>query len=183
MKAVLGTLAAVALVALAAAPAAAEEATAEVNLLNTEGNGIGKAIGKITAEDRPSGLALHMNLSADLSPGGHGFHIHENGSCEAAEKDGQKVAGLAAGGHYDPGGTGKHLGPSGEGHLGDLPILYVDIDEDGTRPVKHTLVAPRLKVSEIRGHAVIIHAMGDNFRDEPKPLGGGGARVACGVFQ
>ena len=35
----------------------------------------------------------------------------------------------------------------------------------------------------LRGKAVIIHASGDNYSDQPAPLGGGGARIACGVFQ
>jgi Cu-Zn family superoxide dismutase len=26
-----------------------------------------------------------------------------------------------------------------------------------------------------------VHAGGDNYADEPQPLGGGGARTACGV--
>ena len=74
------------------------------------------------------------------------------------------------------------MGPSGDGHLGDLPILFVDIDEDGQKAVKHTLVAPRLKLADIRGRSIVIHSNSDNFRDDPKPLGGGGSRIACGVI-
>jgi Cu-Zn family superoxide dismutase len=107
--------------------------------------------------------------------------VHEKGDCGAGMKGGKPVAGLAAGGHYDPAKTGKHLGPSGDGHLGDLPAIYVEIDEDGFKPVTHTLVAPRLKIADVLGKALIIHADGDNYRDTPLPLGGGGARVACGV--
>ena len=33
------------------------------------------------------------------------------------------------------------------------------------------------------GRALMIHANGDNYSDIPKKLGGGGARVACGVVQ
>jgi len=29
----------------------------------------------------------------------------------------------------------------------------------------------------------MIHAGGDNYADQPAPLGGGGARVACGVIK
>ena len=152
-----------------------------MNLISDKG--IGKSIGTITAQDTQNGfLSLKMDLTDDLPPGGHGFHIHENPSCDPAQKDGAMVAGLAAGGHYDPAGTGKHLGPSGEGHLGDLPILFVGIDEDGATPTTHTLVAPRLKLADIRGRSIMVHANSDNFRDEPNPLGGGGARTACGVI-
>ena len=87
------------------------------------------------------------------------------------------MPGLAAGGHYDPAGTGKHKGPYEDGHLGDLPALYFDAEGKATHPV----LAPRIKISDLKGHAFIIHAGGDNYRDYPKALGGGGARVACGV--
>ena len=45
------------------------------------------------------------------------------------------------------------------------------------------LLAPRIKLSEIKGRSLMIHAGGDNYSDDPKPLGGGGARVACGVIE
>lgn len=164
-----------------AAAAAADPVVVDMHLISNKG--VGKLIGKISLEDTANGfLALHIDLAYELTPGGHGFHVHANPSCDPAERDGTMVAGLAAGGHYDPAGTGKHLGPSGEGHLGDLPILYVDAAEMGTETIKHTLVAPRLKVADVRGRSLMIHAGSDNFRDEPNPLGGGGARVACGVI-
>ncbi|HAQ86214.1 MAG TPA: superoxide dismutase [Cu-Zn] SodC1, partial [Pseudomonas sp.] len=44
--------------------------------------------------------------------------------------------------------------------------------------------APRLKsLGDLKGHALMVHEGGDNYSDEPKPLGGGGARVACGVIE
>jgi len=89
------------------------------------------------------------------------------------------TAGMAAGGHLDPAKTGKHLGPYGDGHLGDLPPLVVDADGTAMLPV----LAPRLKVKDLKGRSIMIHAGGDNYSDQPKPLGGGGARVACGVIK
>ena len=88
------------------------------------------------------------------------------------------MPGLAAGGHYDPMHTGRHEGPYGDGHLGDLPPLYADADGVSNIPV----LAPRLEVSDVWERSIIIHAGGDNFSDFPRPLGGGGARVACAVF-
>jgi Cu-Zn family superoxide dismutase len=29
----------------------------------------------------------------------------------------------------------------------------------------------------------MIHEGGDNYRDTPEPLGGGGGRIACGVVE
>lgn len=149
-----------------------------VTLSTLTAQGTGPAIGSIFLEDTPHGLLLTPDLTG-LPPGLHGFHVHQNGSCAPAEKNGMMVPGLAAGGHYDPTGTGDHLGPYGTGHLGDLPSLYVTPAGTATLP----LLAPRLTLKNVRGHALIIHAGEDNFRDTPAPLGGGGARIACGVVK
>jgi Cu-Zn family superoxide dismutase len=133
-------------------------------------------IGKIDIADSQKGLILTPKLKG-LAPGPHGFHVHEYASCAPAEKDGKNVVGLSAGGHYDPKGTKKHAGPNGEGHLGDLPTLVVAPDGSANQPV----TAPRLKLSDLRGRSIVIHAGGDNYSDSPKPLGGGGARIACGI--
>ena len=88
------------------------------------------------------------------------------------------MAAGAAGGHYDPSAAGKHMGPMGEGHLGDLPLITVGAD--GT--FKGMLMAPHIhSVAALKGHAVMIHAGGYTYSDTPAPLGGGGARIACGV--
>jgi Cu-Zn family superoxide dismutase len=34
---------------------------------------------------------------------------------------------------------------------------------------------------DVKGRSIVIHAGGDNYSDQPAPLGGGGARIACGV--
>ena len=141
-------------------------------------DGVGKKIGTVTAKETPYGTLFTPKLSG-LSPGLHGFHVHENPSCEAGEKNGKTVPGLAAGGHYDPGKSGVHKGPYAEGHLGDLPPLNVD---SGGKSV-HPVLAPRIKVSDLKGRALMVHAHGDNYSDRPKRLGGGGGRVACGVIK
>ena len=90
------------------------------------------------------------------------------------------TAGMAASGHFDPANTKKHLGPDAMGgHKGDLPVLKVAADGTATG----LLLAPHLKRAGLAGHALMIHAGGDNYADQPKPLGGGGARIACGVIQ
>ncbi|HXX80384.1 MAG TPA: superoxide dismutase [Cu-Zn] SodC [Thermodesulfovibrionales bacterium] len=154
----------------------AEEVIVKVNLVNEQG--VGKDIGTVTAVDSKFGMILTPQLG-DLTPGLHGFHVHDKPDCSHAMKDGKAVAAFAAGGHYDPAGTGKHEGPYGNGHLGDLPALYVASDGKATLPV----LAPRLKVADIKGRSLMIHAGGDNYSDSPAPLGGGGARVACGVVK
>lgn len=159
---------------LASGTAWAESMTIEMS--SATPSGAGPAVGTIAVEDTPYGALFTPDL-AGLAPGLHGFHVHENPDCGPGEKDGAMVPGLAAGGHYDPAGTGRHEGPYGEGHLGDLPPLYVDGDGRATLPV----LAPRLKAADLKGRSLMIHAGGDNYADHPAKLGGGGARVACGV--
>lgn len=156
---------------------AAITAEVTVTLYRSTPNGPGEQIGMVTALDTAKGLKLIPNLSG-LSEGAHGFHVHQKANCGPAEKDGATVPSLAAGGHFDPKGTGRHAGPNGDGHLGDLPILIVDAQGRATR----SSFAPRLKTSDIRGRAMMIHAGGDNYSDKPKALGGGGKRVACGII-
>jgi Cu-Zn family superoxide dismutase len=161
---------------LVAGPAWADEVT--VGMAATTADGPGAAVGTVTVKDTPYGALFTPRLQG-LTPGLHGFHVHENAACGAAMKDGQMVPGLAAGGHYDPSGTGRHEGPYGEGHLGDLPPLYVEANGESHLPV----LAPRLKVADIRARSLMVHAAGDNYADQPAKLGGGGARVACGVVK
>ena len=164
-----------ALIAAAALPAYAGDIMIDMYAISDAG--VGKPIGKIRAVDSTRGLLFVPNLHLPgATAGEHGFHMHEFPSCGAKGPDGKTGAGLAAGGHYDPEKTGHHLGPKGKGHLGDLPSLT--FDDKGSAYAAEA--APRLKVDDLRGHALVIHAGGDNYDDNP-PLGGGGARIACGV--
>lgn len=131
----------------------------------------GKQVGTVTVQETKYGL-LFMPKLCGLPPGPHGFHIHAMPACDHS--------GMEAGGHLDPDETNKHLGPYDAGHLGDLPVLAVDQKGCATVPV----LAPRLKhLSEIKGHALMIHAGSDNYSDQPEKLGGGGARLACGIIK
>lgn len=147
-----------------------------VRIYEIDQSGLGQEIGIVNLKDTEYGLLLSPRIFG-LSPGLHGFHVHQNPSCQAAPQEGKLVPGLTAGGHYDPEGTGVHLGPYANGHLGDLPALYASESGESVLPI----LAPRLKVSDLRGRSLIVHAGGDNYSDFPKPLGGGGARVACGL--
>lgn len=132
--------------------------------------GVGASVGTITLSQSRHGLLIKPNLHG-LPPGDHGFHVHQYPNCSDN--------GMAAGGHLDPKHTGKHLGPyNSHGHLGDLPALIVNKKGMANLP----LLAPRLKLSDIEKHSLMIHANGDNYSDSPKKLGGGGARIACGVI-
>lgn len=167
--------AALALTALTSHVMAQSPLTISMNLVDE--NGVGNSVGTVVASESPYGVVLTPALTG-LTPGLHGFHVHENPSCASKEKDGKKVPALAAGGHFDPKKAGQHGTPWGEGHLGDLPGLYVDMNGNATQPV----LAPRLKLGDLAGRSLMIHAGGDNHADHPAALGGGGARMVCGVI-
>lgn len=136
----------------------------------TADKGHGKELGTVTFSDSAYGLMITPKLTG-LPPGAHGFHFHTNPTCD--EK------GMSAGGHYDPKKTNKHLGPyNAHGHLGDLPVLFVDTQGNANTP----MVAPRVKLSDIKQRALMIHDHGDNYSDQPTANGGGGDRLACAVI-
>lgn len=142
-----------------------------VTLNETTKTGKGKSVGSIVITETKYGLLFTPDLH-DLTPGLHGFHIHQNPSCDDN--------GMAAGGHLDPSKTEKHLGPyNDKGHLGDLPALFVASNGTATLPV----LSPRIKhLSEIKNHSLMIHDGGDNYLDQPEKLGGGGKRMVCGLI-
>ena len=155
----------------------AQAAEVVVPMALLDPTGASKPVGSVTIAETIHGLVFTPNLEG-LPPGVHGFHVHENGSCAAQVKDGQPVAGLAAGGHYDPLGAKRHGSPWGDGHLGDLAGLVVD----QTGHASYAVLAPRLKLQDVKARSLMIHVGGDNHADHPQPLGGGGARLACGVI-
>lgn len=155
-----------------------QAATQEVAIHLVSADQAPRLIGTVTLSETEYGVLFTPKLTS-LPAGVHGFHVHANGSCDTAIKDGKKVAALAAGGHFDPQKSDVHSGPYGKGHLGDLPALYVNADGSANDPV----LAPRIaSISQITGHALMVHAGGDNHSDAPIPLGGGGGRMACGVI-
>jgi len=147
--------------------AVASVAAVDVNFKDTK---TGKSLGTVNFSTSRYGVLIKPNLQG-LTPGAHGFHVHAVADCSEGGK--------AAGGHFDPLETGKHLGPFDDsGHLGDLPALCADKNGLAQRPI----LAPRIILKDIRGLAVIIHGGADNYSDQPEKLGGGGSRVACAII-
>ena len=114
-----------------------------------------------------------------LSPGSHGFHIHEFGDIRDAAKA------MATGGHYDPEGTHRHalvdMDHAGAmpHHAGDMGNLVAD--SAGRAHLEMTLMGVTLMgpASPIVGRAVIIHALPD---DGGQPTGNAGGRVGQAVI-
>jgi superoxide dismutase, Cu-Zn family len=107
-----------------------------------------------------------------LTPGEHGFHIHEFGDCSAADA-------TSAGGHFNP-AKHPHAGPDAEmRHEGDLGNLIAD----ASGKAHYGRVDKELKLAgehSILGRSVIVHEKVDDFKTQP--TGNAGARVACGVI-
>lgn len=161
--------------ALGAGPAFAQH---RVEMTLIDAKGVGASIGTVEIAAAPKGGGVIFTpMLKGLPPGQHGFHVHEFANCGAKEKDGKLTPGEMAGDHYDPRKTHRHEGPAGGGHMGDLPPLTVDAQGNATQAV----TAPRLALKDLRRKALVIHEGGDNASDQPKPNGGGGARIACGV--
>ncbi|NKB25631.1 MAG: superoxide dismutase family protein [Kiritimatiellae bacterium] len=134
-------------------------------LYPTTGNDV-KGVVQFT--EVPGGVLITAQLSG-LSPGKHGFHIHEYGDCSGAD-------GKTAGGHFNPHGK-HHSGPNKpERHVGDLGNILADKEGNAT----YTRVDTHVTIESIIGKSLIVHAKEDDLTSQP--TGAAGPRVACGVI-
>lgn len=166
-----------AMVAASAQAQATRVTNRSVPIYAVDARGIGANLGTVEMKDVSDGLRIKLDLQG-LPPGPHGFHVHTVADCSQAEIGGRIVPAGAAGPPYDPFRTGRHAGPHGNGYLGDLP--FIAVAKDGK--AKYTMIAPRLKVDDLRNRSVLITAGGDNYTDTP-PMGGGGDAIACGTIR
>jgi Cu-Zn family superoxide dismutase len=152
---------------------AQQQMTVDINRISS--SGIGEKIGSVVVSEGKGGVSFKVSVKG-LPAAQRGFHVHEKGDCGPGMKDGKMEGGIAAGGHYDPEGHKSHRGPKGKGHKGDLPLL-----KGNASGIEQTVEAPRLKLEDVKGRALVIHEGGDNYSDQPEN-GGGRGRVACGVI-
>ena len=134
----------------------------------------GAVLGTVVLTEGPNGVLISADVT-DLSPGAHGFHIHDVGACTPDFS--------AAGGHFAPGGEGHGFQHEDGSHAGDLPNLYAGADGIARTDVftdKITLAADAdTSIFDADGSAIIIHAKPDSYGPEP----GAGDRVACGIIR
>ena len=134
----------------------------------TEGNDVGGIITFIQTKD---GVKIVADVEG-LTPGKHGFHIHEYGDCSS--KDGK-----SAGGHFNPTNK-KHGSPDAEErHVGDLGNLIAN-DQGRAHYERIDKVISLNEPYSIIGRGIIVHVGEDDFVTQP--TGDAGARVACGVI-
>jgi len=145
-----------------------EVAEAVAVLHPTEGN---QVTGVVHFSRTAEGIRIEATVSG-LSPGRHGFHIHEWGDCSAPDA-------TSAGGHFNPDGQPHGAPDSATRHVGDLGNLEANEEGMATYSRVDTVVAfsgPR----SIIGRAVIVHAAEDDLTSQP--TGNAGGRLACGVI-
>ena len=134
----------------------------------TEGS---KVKGTISFTKTEGGIRVEGEVSG-LTPGKHGFHIHEFGDLTSAN-------GSAAGGHFNPGGH-PHGGPDSEHrHAGD----FGNIEANGDGVAKVNFVDKLITLEgekTILGRGLVVHAKADDLKTQPS--GDAGDRVAVGVI-
>jgi Cu-Zn family superoxide dismutase len=147
----------------------AQQMDATATLKPTAGN---TAAGTVTFTQKGDRVSMTANVTG-LSPGSHGFHVHEKGDCSAAD-------GMSAGGHFNP--TGKPHGDptTPDHHAGDMPQLVADAGGKATLTADLSPMTIGAGANDIIGKAVIVHKDADDFKTQP--TGNSGARVACGVI-
>ena len=145
--------------------------TADLELLNSQGETVGRA----SLTEQPAGVRISLQ-AWQLSPGPHGFHIHAIGKCDPPSF-------MSAGGHFNPDGKKHGLKNPAGPHAGDLPNLVAGPDGAATAEVivfQVTLGPGKNSLFGREGSALVIHASPDD--EQTDPTGNAGARIACGVI-
>lgn len=135
----------------------------------TAGNKVG---GTVTFTEVADGVQVNAELTG-LTPGNHGFHVHEFGDCSAPDLS-------SAGGHFNP--TNKpHAGPDAtERHVGDMGNVEADASGKAKLEYLDHHISLTNDQSSVIGRAVVVHAKADDLKSQP--AGDSGARIACGVI-
>jgi Cu-Zn family superoxide dismutase len=157
-------------IAFAQAPVAKSASSKGIAVLHpTAGN---KVSGTVTFTPVPDGVRVHAEI-AGLTPGKHGFHVHEFGDCSAADAS-------SAGGHFNPTNQ-PHAGPdAAQRHVGDMGNIDADASGKATLDYVDRHMSLSKDQTSVIGRAVIVHAKPDDLKSQPS--GDAGARIACGVI-
>ncbi len=129
-----------------------------------------KVKGTVTFTKTSSGIHVHGEISG-LTPGEHGFHVHEFG---VWNEDG-----MASGGHFNPTKTPHASHSSEKRHVGDMGNIkadesgnaIVDLDDD-----QMTFEGP----TSILGRGLVVHAKADDLKTQPS--GDAGGRLAVAII-
>jgi Cu-Zn family superoxide dismutase len=159
------------LMALAQTPAAKSSASSKaIAVLHPTADN--KVSGTVTFTPAADGVRVHAEITG-LTPGKHGFHVHEFGDCSAADAS-------SAGAHFNPTNQ-PHAGPDAAArHEGDMG----NVEADGSGNAKLDYVDHQISLTNdakpVIGRSVVVHTKPDDLKTQP--TGDSGARVACGVI-
>ena len=135
----------------------------------TAGN---KVSGKVTFIEVADGVQVQAEITG-LSPGEHGFHVHEFGDCSAADAS-------SAGAHFNSTSQPHGAPDAAARHVGDMG----NVEADASGAAKLTYLDHNMSLANdqrsIIGRSVVVHAKADDLKSQP--AGDSGARVACGVI-
>ena len=152
----------------AAPPDATTAPTAVADLSPTAGNTVR---GTVTFTPEAGGVRIIAEL-AGLTPGEHGFHIHETGDCSALDA-------ASAGDHFNPAGAAHGAPDAPVRHVGDLG----NVTADASGNARYDRVDARLSLEgehSVVGRAIVVHTGADDLTSQP--AGNAGSRAACGVI-
>lgn len=129
--------------------------------------------GFLDLKELSSGALEISGKVENLSPGEHGFHVHEIGDCSALDAS---SAGPHFGHHHE-----KHADlRQQDRHAGDLGNILAD--SKGIAMIK--IESKKLCLSDpkcsVLGRSFIVHAEPDDLKSQP--AGNSGARQACGLI-
>jgi len=159
------------LIALAQTSATSAAASSKgISVLHpTAGN---KVSGTVTFTAAADGVKIHAEI-AGLTPGKHGFHIHEFGDCSAADAS-------SAGAHFNPTNQ-PHAGPdTAARHEGDMGNIEADASGNAKLDYVDHQISLTDDAKSAIGRSVVVHAKPDDLKTQPS--GDSGARIACGVI-
>lgn len=170
------TLSGLMLAGLGAASAQAADAQTATAVVKS---GSGQDLGSASLTEGPHGVLVRLELRG-LTPGWHGVHFHEKGDCSTSDFK-------SAGAHVHTTASVVHglLNPASN-DSGDLPNVYAGLDglamaELFTPFVSITGSGGRPALLDADGSAIVVHAAPDDHKSQP--IGGAGARSACGVVK
>jgi superoxide dismutase, Cu-Zn family len=126
--------------------------------------------GVVTFTKTSSGMHVQGEITG-LTPGEHGFHVHEFG---VWNEDG-----MLSGGHFNPTKAPHSSHSSEKRHVGDMGNIkadesgkaVVDLDDD-----QMTFEGP----TSILGRGLVVHAKADDLKTQPS--GDAGGRLAVAII-
>jgi Cu-Zn family superoxide dismutase len=150
------------------ASASAQEPTKAIAVLHAASGS--QVAGTVTFTKTADGVQVVADITG-LTPGKHGFHIHEFGDCSAADAS-------SAGSHFNPMKKPHGAPDAAERHAGDLGNLEADANGKAHLELKDSMLKLSGETS-ILGRGVIVHEKVDDWS---QPTGNAGSRQACGVI-